>query len=346
MSLSRIATALGLSITTVSRALGGFDDVSLATRARVEAEAKRIGYRPNQGARRLRLGRADAVGLILPTGSGEFDDPFFLRLLSAIGPALADAGLDLLVTAAPPGEREVQAYRHMAESRRVDGFLLARTRAHDPRIAYLLLAGIPFVAHGRSQTAKPFAYVDTDGMAAVAEATERLITFGHRRIGFITASGGLNFATHREAGWRHAMQHAGLECDLIGKAEPDEEGGFRATHAMLETARDITALITATDRMAAGALRALAETGLRAGRDISLIGFDNHRFTAHTEPPLTTISQPIEQAGERMVAMLLALFGGAEPAELHEILPATLIPRASDGPVNHQAANTSRMTQP
>jgi LacI family transcriptional regulator len=285
------------------------------------------------------------VGLILPTGIGEFDDPFFLRLLSAIGPALADAGLDLLVSAAPPGEPELRAYRHMVESRRVDGFLLARTRAHDPRVAYLQQAGVSFVAHGRSQTAHPFAYVDTDGMAAMAEATRRLIGFGHRRIGFISASGGLNFAAHREAGWRDVMQRSGLACDLFGADEPDEAGGFRATHSLLASARDVSALITATDRMAAGSLHALAETGLRAGRDISLIGFDNHRFTAHTDPPLTTISQPIEQAGERMVAMLLSLFAGGDPSELHEILPATLIPRDSDGPIITQAASTSRIPQ-
>ena len=344
MSLSRIAISLGISITTVSRALGGFSDVSMATRARVEAEAKRIGYRPNQGARRLRLGRADAVGLILPTGIGEFDDPFFLRLLSAIGPALAEAGLDLLVSAAPPGEPELQAYRHMVESKRVDGFLLARTRADDPRVAYLQETATPFVAHGRSQTAAPFAHVDTDGRAAVAEATARLTGFGHRRIGFLSASGGLNFALHREAGWRDEMARQGLPADLFTTADATEAGGFEAMHALLRDGSDITALITATDRMAVGALHALAETGLRAGRDLSLIGFDNHRFTAHTDPPLTTISQPIELAGEKMVAMLLALLGGAEASGLSDILPATLIPRASDGPVHNQAASSSRVT--
>jgi LacI family transcriptional regulator len=333
MSLSRISRTLGLSITTVSRALGGHSDVSPVTRARVEAESRRIGYQPNQDARRLRLGRADAVGLILPTGIGQFDDPFFLRLLGTIGPALADAGLDLLVSAAPPGERELVAYRRMVESRRVDGFLLARTRARDPRVEYLQKVGIPFVAHGRSQAKAPYAHVDTDGAGAVAEATRRLIGFGHRDIAFITATGGLNFAIQREAGWRQALTVAGLPHHAIA-ADPTEAGGFEAMHQLLRDDCAVSAVVCATDRLAVGALHALAETGLRAGRDVSVIGFDNHSFTAHTDPPLTTIGQSIEAAGLRMVEMLLALFGGADPATLSEIQPATLIVRGSDGPAS------------
>ena len=333
MSLARISRTLGLSITTVSRALGGHADVSVATRARVESEAARIGYRPNQDARRLRLGRADAVGLILPTGAGRFDDPFFLRLLSAVGPALAAIGLDLLVSAVPPGAAEMAAYRHMVESRRVDGFLVARTRAEDPRLAYLQKTGMPFVAHGRSEAARPYAHVDTDGTAAVALATRRLIGFGHRDIAFINAAGGFNFARQREAGWRSALGAAGLSASLLRSAEPHVAGGFAAMHALLRSAVPVTAILCATDRIAVGVLHALSETGLRAGRDVSVIGFDDHAFSAHTDPPLTTISQPVEQAGMRMVAMLVELLAGADPAGLAEIMPALLVARASDGPV-------------
>jgi len=332
VSLSTIARNLGLSVTTVSRALGGFADVAASTRQRIELEAERIGYRPNQNARRLRSGRSEAVGVVLPAGAGQFDDPFFLRLLSAVGPALQAAGLDLLVATARPGTEEMRAYRHLVEGRRVDGMLLARTRRQDARIAYLLDKAMPFVAHGRSDQALPFAHVDIDGASACRAATERLIGLGHRRIGLINALETYMFAVHRQAGWHAALRDAGLPAGPVAHAEPTEENGFRLMQAMLRDAASPTAVLCATDRLAVGALHAATDAGLRVGQDVSIIGYDNLPMATYTDPPLTTIEQPIERAGARMVAMLLALMGGAEPKDFAELWPARLIPRASDGP--------------
>lgn len=326
MSLARIARALGVSVTTVSRALAGYDDVAAATRERVVAEAARIDYRPNEAARRLRRGRAEAVGVVLPSGPGQFDDPFFLRMLSAIGPALEAAKLDLLVTTARPGADELRAYRHLVENRKVDGILLARTRRRDERISYLLDQDFPFVAHGRSEEARAFAYVDIDGEAACREATERLLGLGHGRIGMINALSGYMFAVHRRAGWRAALGGEGPYREV----EPTEENGFLAMKDLL--AREApTAVLCATDRIAVGAMHALTDAGLRAGREVSLIGYDDLSLASYTDPPLTTIAQPIERAGRRMVEMLLARIGGAAIEGMQEIWPARLIVRRSDG---------------
>ena len=327
MSLARIARALGVSVTTVSRALAGYDDVAAATRARVAAEAARIDYRPNEAARRLRRGRAEAVGVVLPSGPGQFDDPFFLRMLSAIGPALEGARLDLLVTTARPGADEVRAYRHLVENRKVDGILLARTRRRDERISYLLDQDFPFVAHGRSEEERLFPFVDIDGEAACREATERLLGLGHRRIGMINARSGYMFAVHRHAGWQAALGCEGPYREV----EPTEENGFLAMRDLLARAAP-TAVLCATDRIAVGAMHALTDMGLRAGRDVSLIGFDDLSLASYTDPPLTTIAQPIERAGRRMVEMLLARIAGAAIEGMQEIWPARLIARRSDGP--------------
>ena len=332
MSLRAIAGQLGLSVTTVSRALGGFPEVSAATRARVLAEAARIGYRPNQIARRLRHGRSEAIGLVLPAEPGQFDDPFILQLLAAVGPPLQHAGLDLLVMSARPGAEELRAYRHLVEGRRVDGILLARTRRDDPRIRYLLDRGTPFVAHGRCDETRPYAFVDIDGMAACRSATQRLVEFGHRRIGLINAASHYTFAHHREQGWRAALAEAELPPGPIRHAEPSEEAGFTLMRALLAEQTPPTAVLCATDRLAIGALHAVSQAGLQAGRDISLIGYDDLPMASCTDPPLTTIEQSVARAGARMVEMLAALLDGADPAQLTEIWPARLIPRASDGP--------------
>ncbi len=333
MSLARISRSLGISITTVSRALGGFSEVAPATRARVQAEAERINYRPNQAARRLRRGRSEAVGMVLPVAPGQFDDPFFLRMLAAFGPRLEQAGLDLLVTTARPGADEMRAYRHLVEGRRVDGIVLARTRRIDDRISYLLDQKFPFVAHGRSEESRAFAYVDIDGAAACRAATERLIGFGHRRIALINAPSAYMFAQFREAGWRAALHGAGLELGATRAAEATEENGFLLMRELLRQAHAPTAVLCATDRLAVGALHALADAGLRAGRDLSIIGYDDLPVATYTDPPLTTIAQPIERAAARMLEMLLRLMDGAGVADMQEIWPAELIERASDGPV-------------
>jgi len=337
VSLRAIATRLDLSVTTVSRALGGFPEVAAVTRARVHAEAERIDYRPNQLARRLRHGRSEAIGLVLPAEAGQFDDPFFLRLLGAVGPALQRAGLDLLVMTARPGAEELRAYRHMIEGRRVDGMLLARTRRDDPRIRYLLDRGAAFVAHGRCEDPRPYAFLDIDGVAACRTATERLIDFGHRRIGLINAAPHYMFAHHREQGWRAALAAADLPPGPLRHAEPSEEAGFSLMRALLAERDPPTAVLCATDRLAVGALHAVSGAGLCAGRDISLIGYDDLPMASCTDPPLTTIEQSIFRAGARMVAMLVNLLGGADPATLREVWPARLIPRASDGPAPSRA---------
>jgi LacI family transcriptional regulator len=331
MSLVRIASALGLSVTTVSRALGGFGDVAEATRKRVEAEAERIGYRPNATARRLRGGRSDAVGIVLPTGPGQFDDPFFLRMIGALGPRLEAAGLDLIVSSARAGADELALYRQLVENRRVDAMFVARTRRHDPRVRYLIEAGLPFVVHGRTEEGR-HAFVDVDGMAAFREATRRLIDFGHHRIGFIGVPLDYSFGFFREAGWREALDEAGLATGPARFGAANEENGFRLASELLAVDHPPSALLCATDRLAFGALHAIGSLGLSAGRDISLIGYDNSPAATYAATPLTSFDADIEGAAGRMLDMLLAQLAGTPADGLGEIRQATLVPRRSDGP--------------
>jgi LacI family transcriptional regulator len=326
MSLRLIAEALGLSVTTVSRALGGFDDVALATRERVLAEAARIAYRPNETARRLRLGRTNVIGLLVPAAPGYFHDPFFMRFLAAVCPRLAERGLDLIVSAAEPGASELRTYRRMVEGRKVDGILLARTRSQDERIAYLLDQNVPFVAHGRSMTARPFAYVDADGETSIRVVTERLIALGHRNIGLINAPIDLMYARNREAVWREVMAAAGLSSKWLAHAVPTEEGGSAAARDLLAAPRPPSAVICTTDRLANGAMQA------SAGR-FAVVAFDNLPLLPSSHTPLITIGHPLDAAIARMVEMLIALIGGADTAGMQVLLPSKIIEHGMAQPI-------------
>lgn len=332
MRLADLARTLKLSTTTVSRALAGYPDVAPETRARVAKAAEKLGYQPNPLAKRLRTGKAGAVGVALPADPGRFDDPFFLQFLAAMGRRFAEADIDLLVTAARPGEEELKVYRRLIDAKRVDGIVIARTRRHDERIEFLQARGFPFVAHGRTEAAKPYAHLDIDGEGAFAAATRRLAEFGHRRIALVNAPDAYMFAHFREAGWRRALAELGLAPGPSRAAEPNEENGHRLTRELLAQRDRPSAILCGTDRLAVGALRAIAEAGLRAGHDVSVIGYDDLPVATYTDPPLTTIHQPLERAGERIVEILIELMNGADPSAYAEILEARLVARASDGP--------------
>jgi LacI family transcriptional regulator len=331
-ALRALASSLGLSITTVSRALDGYGDVAAATRERVRRAAEAANYRPHPAARRLRLGATETVSLVLPGDPGHFDEPLYMELLAALGARFDAAGLDLMVLAArSPGE-ELALYRRLVESRRTDGIVLARTRVDDPRIRYLAESGIPFVVMGRTETRVVYAHVDGDGTAAFADATRRLIALGHREIAYVGASLGFTFSKLRRNGWAIAMRDAGLRPELSAETAATEEGGLAGVRAMLRSAPRPTALLCATDRIAIGGLRAIKEAGLTAGRDVSIVGHDNLSASAFTEPALTTMDLPIAKVGTRLAEMLLALIGGADARDFAEVWPVLSIERASTGP--------------
>ncbi len=329
--LRELADQLGLSITTVSRALDGYDDVAEATKQRVRMAADAAGYRPHPLARRLRKGASEAIALIMPTEPGRFFEAAFVDLLAVIGERLAERRYDLVLMAARPGADEQAAYARLARERRVDAFVLVRTRRSDPRVAFLQQQAIPFVCHGRTETASPYAFVDGDGEAGFHALTARLVGLGHRRIAHLGAPAEFSFAGFRAAGWRRAIAEAGLDADLTRAVRPTEEGGAEGAAALLAGADRPTAIVCATDRIAIGAMRAAQAAGLHVGRDVAIAGHDNIHAAAHTSPPLTTMELDARAAGERLADMALALIEGASPEGLQQVLAPRQIARASTG---------------
>jgi LacI family transcriptional regulator len=330
-SLRQLASTLGLSITTVSRALDGYPDVAAATRKRVIEAARATNYRPHAAARRLRLGSTETVTMVIPGTPGHFDEPLYLELLTALGARFDAAGLDLTVLAARDADEERAVYRRLVEGRRTDGLIVARTRLKDQRIEYLAEARFPFVAIGRSKTRLSYAHVDGDGESAFRAATERLISIGHRRIAFLAAPSAFTFGKLRRRGWISAMKAAGLARSRVIEGQLTELGGLVATRALLEAPPRPTALLCATDRMAIGAMRAIKEAGLAVGSDVSVVGHDNISASAFTEPALTTMELSMIDVGARVADMLIALVGGADPRNLSEILPVIPVERDSVG---------------
>lgn len=342
VTIKDIARRTGKSITTVSRALHDYDDVSESTKKLVRETAAEMGYTPNLLAQRLQKQRTETIGLILPTFGPRFADPFFSEFLAGVGNAAARYGYDLLVSTKAPGEEELAAYRQKVQGRQVDGFIVVRTRRYDPRIDYLRSTGIPFAVFGRVEGELDFLFVDEDGVDGMRQVTNHLIALGHRRIACIAPPPELMFAEFRLRGVREALADAGLTTDEAYCVTGDltQRGGFKQANHLLDLPVPPTAIVAANDLMALGAMSAAQQRGMVVGRDIAITGFDDTPLAEHAHPPLTTVHQPIYQIGSMVCEMLLETFLGNELAQRHVLLKPRLVIRQSCG-ANHFAAGVT-----
>lgn len=337
VTLKDIARKVGFSVTTVSRALAGYDDVAAKTRRLIVQTAEEMGYRPNILARRLQKQRTDTLGFVIPTFGPRFSDPFFGELLAGMGNEAAKHDFDLLVSTRPPDTpEETLAYERLVQERRVDGVMLTRTRINDRRIAYLLEHKFPFAAFGRTQVEGAFACVDVDGELGEFNATQHLIELGHRDIAAILPPADLMFTVYRRAGFYRAMEAHGLAVKPEWEQNGDltERGGYAVAWRLLKESRRPTAIVAGNDLMAIGAMRAAREHGLSVGQELSVVGFDDITLAEHAHPALTTMRQPIYEIGRQVCRMLVQIIGG-EPLSIQEyqvLFEPELVIRQSSGP--------------
>jgi LacI family transcriptional regulator len=230
-------------------------------------------------------------------------------------------------------EREIDAFRRLVERQRVDGLLFGRTRKQDERIAYLLSRDVPFVAFGRSETPGDFAYVDIDHTVVGRDGCARFVRLGHRRIAFVNAPGYLMFSKHQREGYKAALRSASIRFDpqLLVEEDLTEEAGARAARKLLELKDPPTAIVCGHDTVALGVMRGITEIGKVVGKDVGVIGGDDHPMGKLVTPALTTFSAETNKAGHRMVEMLFARMNGTPAKQLQEIWRPELIVRASDG---------------
>lgn len=332
-TLKSIAQATGYSITTVSRALGGFDDVSEGTRQLIQQEAERQNYQPNLSARKLKGQRSQTIGLVIPAGAPPYYDPFFTAFIAGVGNrAAADEFKLLLGTHAPDGKAELEAYRRMITGHSVDGVVVVRARQNDPRITLLQQQNIPFAVFGRSSSNPDYAYIDIDGHEAQRILTEHLIEQGHKKIAYITPPAALTFTQYRVNGFREAMAAHNIpvrKAWLLTANALTEAEGRQAAQKLLDMDDAPTAIMAGNDLTAMGVMALLHERGLAVGKDVAVTGFDDISTAAHVYPGLTTMRQPVYAIGERVGDMLLAMIAEGRVAHGSLILDAELVVRGS-----------------
>ena len=338
MNLKDLAALLGLSQTTVSRALNGYPEVSERTRARVLAAAATHGYVPDPRARSLATGRAMTVGFVIPIDSRhERVNPVFGDFVAGAGDLLSARGYDIMLSLTT-GQDEADAYRMIAARGRVDGLIIQAPLTGDWRGEILHEIGLPYVVHGRfSDRDETYSWVDMDNRRAFRKATEHLLDLGHERIALLNGIRGMDFAERREAGYRQALLARGLtpDPDHLHNGQMTEPYGYAAAQAVLAAQNPPTAMLCSSILVAMGARRAAEERGLTLGRDISIVSHDDGLTYLPNpgDPPVFTATRsPVRKAGEVAIDVLLSLIDNPGQGPIQTVLEADLVPGLSSGP--------------
>jgi LacI family transcriptional regulator len=335
VTISHLAEALGLTKSTVSRAMNDYSDISESTQLRVKRMAEKMGYYPLSHAQAIKTGRTRSLGLVLQFSDHDAQRPFLAEFLAGLSAGTSAEGRTLTVAASDSHDDLSEVFRALLRDGRADGFVLPRAMTNDPRVHLLRDANVPFVLFGRQENAEGCAWFDVLGEDAMRDAVLHLSKLGHRRIGFINGGQQYACAGFRASGFAEGMRLAGLDIDenLTLENAVTQEDGAAAAARILDAFFPPTAIVCAVDFAALGAYRAVNERGLVVGRDVSIVGYDGIPEGTYSNPPLTTFSVDNRAAGSQLATLLIRRVKGEAVEVLRKTVPATFIDRGSTGPV-------------
>ncbi len=345
-TLATVAAVAGVSRQTVSNALNSPELLRPDTLERVREAITELGYSPNRAARSLRTRSSHLVGLRVEPAVEDSANALMDRFVHSLVESTRDAGYHVLLFSAdgpgpgPEGGAEmsgqagleaVSGYEELLRSAAVDAFVVTDTYRGNPAAAWLGARGVPFVAFGRpwAEPAATHPWVDVDGRAGVMLAVDHLVERGHSRIAWVGWKKDSFIGEDRRSGWTDRMHEHGLSTSrLSARGEDHLDFGCRAAHALLDQEQP-SAFVCVSDTVAMGVMRALAERGMRAGRDVAVVGFDDSIAAQVCTPALTSVRQPLEQVAVEVVRYLGDLLGHRRITEQGRILSPTLSVRDS-----------------
>jgi len=329
LQMADIARLANVSISTVSRALANNPRLSEETRTRVNELARSLNYSINIGARIMRGKPMQTVAVAFPYHPQQrqhFKDPFFLSILGSIGDALIDSGHSMLIVGVDADKSELLTQPH--ESGQAIGTIMLGQENSHARFNELAVRGLPFVVWGGRMPDQLYCTVGSDNIQGGRLATAHLLACGARRVAFF-GDVELPEIGLRHQGYLAALSEAGLPDDpALSRLVPFADKLARQEiERMLAENVDFDAVFACSDLMALAVVSALRDQGRRVPEDVQVVGFDDIRLAADSNPPLTTVRQSIEEAGRLLVQLLLDKLEGRSVASV--VMPATLVVRGS-----------------
>ncbi|MDE2950234.1 MAG: LacI family DNA-binding transcriptional regulator [Chloroflexota bacterium] len=335
VTINDLSNALGLSRSTVSKALNGRSDVSPATRERVLRAVDELGYQPSAAARNLRRQRTEKLGLVVNYPFQRVAD-FLAELIPGIAAVAEDAEYNLILYTSMAGSAE--RIKSLCRSREVDGIIVAWPPGSRETVALSQLMTderMPHVFLPRRVANAGISFVAADHVQGARALTQHLISLGHRRIGFERLPEVYETDSDRHAGYAAALGDAGIAYDpslVIAAKSTDPDYHTRSFGTFLSHPAPPTAILFFTDPMAINALSLAKEQKIRIPQDLSIAGYDGILASGVTEPALTTVGQAVSDMGRLAVESLLQLIEEGPRAAIQHTLPVELIIRGSTGP--------------
>jgi LacI family transcriptional regulator len=326
-TIKDVAALAGVSFTTVSHVLNDTRPVSADARARVLAAIDEIGYLPSAVARSLRKSETKTVGVLVPN----VQNPFFAELVGGVEEYCRQSGFSVLICNSDNDPKHQQQYMRTLLGKRVDGLLVSSAGDDEALARIFEMVNIPAVTVDRLVPGARADRVAVDNEQGAYGAVRHLMALGHRTIACI--SGPREFAVAREriAGWRRALQEAGLpnEDGLVVESDFSSAGGHLAAQALLREVQGVTGIFASNDMMAFGALRAAAEAGRPVPQKLSVVGFDDIEMSRYVFPALTSVGVSIKQLGQEAGRVLIDRIDNPEMALKNILLTPRLVMRES-----------------
>lgn len=332
LTLEEIAQLSGVSRSTVSRVINDQPNVKLEVRERVLKVVAETGYHPDPAARSLAGRRTGVIGLVIPRAvTMLFNDPYIPRLLQGITQACNAHDCTLSLFLLHTQEEEEKLHPRILRTQLFDGVIVQAAEIGDSLISQMVEHEVPFVMIGRPEDDSTVSFVNADNVIGAYTAVSHLIQLGYQRIATITGPLDQSAGLDRRQGYLNALQDRGRGADpnLMMQGDFTETSGYISMQRLLPHKPD--AVFVASDTMAFGALRALRQAGLSVPQDVAIIGFDDLMPSATSDPPLTTIRQPILRVGAQVVETLIDILNnGLDPAR-RIVMPTELVIRGSCG---------------
>lgn len=337
VSIRDVAKEANVSVSTVSRVIRKYDNVTEETNRVVNAAIKKLNYTPNAAASRLGSGSLENIGVVFTRSADKaFENPFFSEILRGIGHVVEEYGYNMQLMMYNDVSNEHERVMAALASGMIQGVIMLSTRAYDPLVQELANSNYPFVISGRLSginSEKQIYSVNTANREDSYEMVDHLAKLGHKSIAIINGPHEYVVNLDRYDGYRRALLGNGLDFD----ENLEINGGYtlndakKAVKAKLQERKDITAIFAKDDMKAIAAIQGIKEMGLKVPQDIAVVGYNDYEIAKIAEPRLTTMKVPIYDLGIESARMLMHLFRGEEIETPTHILPTEMVIRESCG---------------
>jgi DNA-binding LacI/PurR family transcriptional regulator len=331
IKMSDIAKIAGVHTSTVSRALAGSPLVDEAVRKKIAGIARSCGYVVNSAARSLRLRRSQTISVAIPLGHESqqpLSDPFFVEMFGYLADEITQRGYGVhLQKILPPMDRWLE---NLIASNQPDGILIIGQSTEHKAIEAMAKKFLPLVVWGGQVARQSYCTVGSDNIEGGRLAAEHLLACGRQKIVFVGDTNAPEFLL-RYKGYRAALEHSShnIEKPYLASSHLTADGAYAAVKSLIAGKHALDAICAATDIIAANAVRAITDAGKTVPGDIAVVGYDDIALAAHTNPPLTTVRQDIQQGARTMVDLLFRRIDGEKTPSA--IIPTQLVIRASSG---------------